>query len=100
MTDEPNDKPINGLEPFRPGATILSRVAPRQCSECEFCVREDKDLVFRFMPPQVGFIPVPVMQPGLPGRAPQQGISITAMTQFPVVKGNQWCGQFEKKVAR
>ena len=82
--------PLNGMKPFL-------KPTLRVCNQCAFSVKEDRDLVCRLNPPSVGFVAVPATQPAILGRPAQHGIQIQTMTQFPVVREDQWCGQFEKR---
>jgi hypothetical protein len=102
LADEEVEKiaPLNGVAPFRPGATIVTG-HQRSCAACGFSMKEGLDRVCRFNPPQVTMIGVPVVRPpAVRGQPPQQGLELKSFTQFPIMQDSQWCGQFVARNAR
>jgi hypothetical protein len=68
----------------------------RACASCAFSVKEDADLVCRRHPPAVTMTAIPVIRPSpIRGGPPQQGMELKSFTQFPVMRDDQWCGEFE-----
>lgn len=88
-------QPLRGIVPYKrpePVSEPVSKLAPA----CEFSVKEGQDRVCRYHPPQSTFLAVPGMQPGPLGR-PVQGIAIRPFCGFPIVRDDQWCGQYRKR---
>jgi len=70
----------------------------RACAQCEFSAREQTDRVCRKDPPKVFLFMLPAGGPGAlqrPGQAPMQ---IITQTCFPVVRDDQWCGEFQPRL--
>jgi hypothetical protein len=84
----------DGLKEVKPfdGSRIVPVIA-RACSICVYSAIEGKDLVCRRNPPQVTFMAVPGIVPGPLGK-PQQGMQILPFTTFPIVRKDQYCGEF------
>ncbi len=79
------------------GRIVLpARRVERACSACDLSAKEGNDRVCRARPPTVQMFMVPAMMPG-PGGRPQQGMQITSQTGFPVMRDDQWCGEFRRK---
>lgn len=99
MTDEPTEKvdlPALELKPFN-GTRIVQAVV-RACESCHYGVKEQADLVCRRSPPTQTYIALPVMGPPLVrGGPPQQGMKIQAFSGFPIVRNDQWCGEFMRR---
>lgn len=96
MNDEPVlTEGLTELQPFK-GSTI-AQIVIRRCDTCEFSATEKPDLVCRRLPPTQTFLALPIVQPGLPGRPPQQGIQIKPWGGFPITRPDAWCGEFKKR---
>ena len=95
-TDEAEVSALAELKPFN-GSKIIPVVA-RACEGCKWSATEQNDLVCRRHPPQVTFMAVPQMVPTPQG--PKQAMMAKAFTGFPVIRRDQWCGEFAQKSAR
>ena len=69
----------------------------RACAACEFSVKEQNDLTCHRMPPQLTFMGLPQQVPAALGRPGGSGIAIQNFTGFPIVRPDQWCGEFRPK---
>ena len=78
-----------GLQPFVPKRF-------RACASCEFGVKEGNDLVCRRNPPQSTFLAMQTMVPGPMGRL-VPGFEIKPFTGFPVMRPDQWCGEYSAR---
>lgn len=85
-----------------PIATIQPLFVPPACSRCRFAVREQADLTCHRSPPGLTYLALPsppvMTLAGLP-RSPQMGITIQAFSGFPIVRGDQWCGEYSVAMA-
>lgn len=88
---------VNGISPWVP-PPLVAKKDMRSCLGCRDSDVEGKDRVCRHDPPKVFMFMIPVMQAGIPGMRPQQGMQIQSNTQFPVVRDNQWCGKFVPRI--
>ena len=78
---------------FKLSASIM---APASCGACRFMVKDGGDLTCRFNPPQVTVVIGPLPQgPRLAGPNGQPAIGPIPFTMFPMVRPQQWCGQFQ-----
>ena len=80
-----------------PIATIQPLFVPPGCARCRFAVKEQNDLTCHRSPPALTYLalptPAPKLLPGLPQR-PSMGIAIQAFSGFPIVRPDQWCGEY------
>lgn len=85
------------LKPFN-GKQMIVPVMSRACEACGYCVKEPPgDLTCHRMPPQLTYLALPTMQPGALGSRPQQGLAIQNYSGWPIVRRDQWCGEFTQK---
>ena len=91
-TTEPSG-PVDGVQ--LPVIDLLPFTSKRfrACASCEFGVKEQSDLVCRRHPPQVTFLALPGMVPTPQG--PRQGFQIVPHTSFPIMRPDQWCGEYK-----
>jgi hypothetical protein len=81
-------QPVNG--------SAITQIVTKACSKCQFSAEEKPDLVCRRYPMQVTFLVVPrqIMIPGPHGpRAAVQPCPVPH-SAFPVMRPDQWCGEF------
>lgn len=77
-----------------PGVQPVATMNPvQQCKGCRFAAKEDTDLVCRFDPPKVFMFPMPTKTQLTGGN----GVALQSFSQFPMVRGDSWCGKWEKK---
>ena len=80
-----------------PIADLRTLFVPPACHRCRWAVKEQADLTCHRNPPALTYLalpaPQPKMLPGLPQR-PSMGIAIQAFSGFPIVRGDQWCGEY------
>lgn len=69
----------------------------RACAACEFGVKEQADLTCHRMPPQSTFLGLPQQMPSTLGRPGGGGIAIQNFTGFPIIRPDQWCGEFRPR---
>lgn len=85
---------------FTPPALVIPRFTgnklTRSCAACDFSAAEGKDRVCRRQPPHVQMFAAPEMVPGPKGM--QQMMAIRTHAAFPVVRDDQWCGEFRGRL--
>ena len=75
----------------------------RACRACRWSCKDGADLTCRRAPPQMTHLAIPVMAPahsGLLGRGGPNGVpqlAIQVYASWPVVRPDQWCGEFGPK---
>ena len=84
--------PINGVKRFVPVARI-----ERACAVCRWSAMEQNDLVCRRLPPQVTFMQLAQMMQTPNGPRPTGAMQIVPFTSFPVMRKDQWCGEFSDR---
>lgn len=93
-TKEPDlDSGLSELKPFS-GTTIVP-VIKRACEACRWSFIEKPDMVCRRNPPHVGIVLAPQMVPTPQGM--KQAMAPMPVTSFPIMRRDQWCGEFEPK---
>lgn len=99
IQDNPMGDLTGGLQPLAMGRIKLPPKREKVCATCRFAEKVNAARECRIKSPSVTMIALPQMGADQRGQMVQQ-IGVQAFTQFPVMRDDQWCGQWEPRPAQ